>query len=104
MLDPAVFDYDARAPLELVAYSEQVRDDTALQDITYASPAGGKVPAYLIFPASESPRAGVVFGHWGEGNREEFVQEARILARLGCVSLCLDAPYRRPQEYEPQAA
>jgi pimeloyl-ACP methyl ester carboxylesterase len=101
MLDPAVFAYDAQAPLELEVHSEQVRDDTTLQDITYASTAGGKVSAYLIFPASESPRAGLVFGHWGEGNREEFVAEARILARLGCVSLCLDAPYRRPEEYEP---
>jgi hypothetical protein len=58
MLDPAVFAYDRLAALELVVYSEQVRDNTTVQDITYASPVGGKVPAYLIFPASESPRAG----------------------------------------------
>jgi cephalosporin-C deacetylase-like acetyl esterase len=102
MLDPAVFAYNASAPLELVVHSEQVRDDnTTLQDITYASPAGGKVSAYLIFPSSETPGAGVIFGHWGEGNREEFVPEAQILARLGCVSLCLDATYRRPEENEP---
>jgi hypothetical protein len=102
MLDPAVFVYNAQAPLEVAVYSEQVRDNTILQDITYASPAGGKVSAYLIFSASASPRAGMLFGHWGEGNREEFVAEARILAHLGCVSLCIDAPYRRSQEYQPQ--
>jgi cephalosporin-C deacetylase-like acetyl esterase len=102
MLDPAAFVYNAQAPLQVAVCSEQVRDDTTLQDITYASPAGGKVPAYLIFPASESPRAGLLFGHWGEGNREEFVEEAQILAQLGYVSLCIDAPYRRPQEYAPQ--
>jgi pimeloyl-ACP methyl ester carboxylesterase len=102
MLDPSVFAYHAQAPLELVVCSEQVQDDATLQDIAYASPAGGRVSAYLISPASTSPRAGLIFGHWGEGNREEFVEEARILARLGWVSLCLDAPYRRPQEYEPQ--
>jgi fermentation-respiration switch protein FrsA (DUF1100 family) len=102
MLDPAVFVYNRQAPLEVVVHSEQVRDDTVLQDIRYNSPAGGKVTAYLIFPASASLRAGLLFGHWGEGNREEFVEEARILAHLGCVSPCIDAPYQRPQEYEPQ--
>jgi pimeloyl-ACP methyl ester carboxylesterase len=56
----------------------------------------------LIVPAAVKPGAGLIFGHWGEGNRDEFVDEAVILARLGFVSLCLDAPYRRPAEYEPQ--
>jgi pimeloyl-ACP methyl ester carboxylesterase len=102
MLDPSVFAYHEQAPLELVVCSEQVQDDVTLQDIAYASPAGGRVSAYLISPVSAPPRVGLIFGHWGEGNREEFVEEARILTRLGWVSLCLDAPYRRPQEYEPQ--
>jgi hypothetical protein len=44
----------------------------------------------------------LLFGHWGEGNREEFVEEARILAHVGCVSLCIDAPYRRSQEHQQQ--
>ena len=56
----------------------------------------------LIFPSQQAPGAGLSFGHLGEGNREEFVNEAIILTRLGFVSLCLDAPFRRPVEYEPQ--
>lgn len=67
----------------------------------YASPLGGKVSGYLIGSVESKPRAGLIFGHWGEGNREEFVDEAVILARLGFVSLCLDAPFRRPAKYEP---
>jgi hypothetical protein len=47
-------------------------------------------------------RAGLIFGHWGEGDRGEFVAEAVLLAHLGFVSLCLDAPFRRPAEYEPE--
>lgn len=62
----------------------------------------GKVSAYLIFPSQQTPTAGLLFEHWGEGNREEFVDEATVLTRLGFVSLCLDAPYRRPTEYEPK--
>ncbi len=104
MLDPAAFAYDAQAPLEFAVRSERQRDDVIIQDITYASPAGGKVSAYLIFSAGEPAKAGLIFGHWGEGNREEFVEEAVILARLGFVSLCLDAPFRRPTEYQPRPA
>ncbi|HEY7357799.1 MAG TPA: alpha/beta fold hydrolase [Ktedonobacterales bacterium] len=101
MLDLSTFAYDASAPLELVSSAERRRAGATIQAITYASPAGGNVSAYLIFSAGEPAKAGVIFGHWGEGNREEFVEEAVVLARLGFVSLCLDAPFRRPAEYEP---
>jgi len=96
MLDPSAFLYDQHVPLDLAVLSERTQEGTTLQDIRYASPHGGQVPAYLIFPSLHAPRAGVIFGHWGEGDREEFVEEATILARLGIVSLCPDAPFRRP--------
>jgi dienelactone hydrolase len=101
MLDPSAFLYDQQASLELTVLSERSQDGTTIQDVTYASPRDGEVPAYLIFPSTQAPAAGLIFGHWGEGNREEFVDEAVILARLGFVSLCLDAPFRRPTEHEP---
>jgi len=104
MLDPSAFLYDQNASLELTVLSERTQDNTTIQDMTYASPRGGEVPAYLIFPSKQTPRAGLIFGHWGEGNREEFVDEAVILASLGFVSLCLDAPFRRPVEHEPPLA
>jgi dienelactone hydrolase len=101
MLDPSAFLYDQKASLELTVLSERAQDGTVMQDMTYASPRGGEVPAYLIFSSQQQPQAGLIFGHWGEGNREEFVDEAVILARLGFVSLCLDAPFWRPMEHEP---
>lgn len=104
MLDPSAFLYDQKASLELTVLSERTQDGTTIQDMTYASPRGGKVPAYLIFPSQQAPRAGLIFGHWGEGNREEFVGEAVILAHLGFVSLCPDAPHQRPMEHEPPLA
>jgi dienelactone hydrolase len=100
MLDPSAFLYDQQATLELTILSELSQDGTTIQDVTYASPRGGEVPAYLIFPSTQAPGAGLIFGHWGEGNREEFVDEAVILARLGFVSLCPDAPFKRPIEHE----
>jgi hypothetical protein len=101
MPDVSLFQYAENAPLDVVVLAERVSGGAIVRDITYASPRGGQAPAYLILPSHSAPQAGVIFGHWGEGNREEFVDEAVILAELGFASLCLDAPFLRPQEREP---
>lgn len=102
MLDVSLFAYKAEAPFEFTVVSEQMRDDVRIQDISFKSPLSGKVSAYLILPAESEALAGLIFGHWGEGDRGEFVDEAVVLAQLGFVSLCLDASFRRPAEYEPE--
>ncbi|EFH88304.1 dipeptidyl aminopeptidase/acylaminoacyl-peptidase-like protein [Ktedonobacter racemifer DSM 44963] len=95
----SMFNYDPSAPLDFEVLSEQKQRNTTLQDITYTSPKGGKVPAYLIIPPEAGPFAGVIFVHWGEGNRDEFVDEALELAPLGTVSLLIDAPLARPEPW-----
>jgi hypothetical protein len=35
-------------------------------------------------------RPGIVFGHWGPGNRSEFVPEAIVYAKAGAVSLLIN--------------
>jgi cephalosporin-C deacetylase-like acetyl esterase len=73
-----------------------------VEDISFKSPLRGRVSAFLVITGETQARAGLIFGHWGEGDREEFVDEAVVLAHLGFVSLCLDAPFRRPLEFEPE--
>lgn len=102
MLDPSTFAYNAEAPFELTILSEQVTDGCRIQDVSFKSPMSGKVSAYLIVPPEPQPQAGLIFGHWGQGNRGEFMDEAVVLAHLGCISFCLDAPFRRPGAYEPE--
>jgi dienelactone hydrolase len=92
---PAVFDYDATAALDLKEAGSWRRDGAAVRDISYASPKGGRVPAYLVVPDGSGPFAAVVFVHWGQGNRSEFIAEALALARAGAVSLLIDAPNNR---------
>ena len=104
MLDPSIFLYDQKSPVDLTVLSQRTQHEAIIQDVSYASPLGGKVSGYLIVSRESEPRAGLIFGHWGEGNREEFVDEAVILTRLGFVALCLDAPFRRPAEYGPSLA
>src|SRR6184192_1734613 len=44
------FDYDAKAPLGLTEVGVEHRAAADVHDITYASPRGGCVPAYLVVP------------------------------------------------------
>lgn len=102
MLDRSVYAYREAEPFELTVLAERVQENARVQDVSFKSPLSGMVSAYLVLPLRARPRAGLIFGHWGEGDRGEFVDESVVLARLGIVSLCLDASFRRPQAYEPE--
>lgn len=91
-----VTDYDAKAPLDVKTVRAQQRGDVTVTELTYASPKGGRVPAYLVAPPGPGPFAGLVFLHWTQGSKNEFLDEALTLARAGVVSLLVDAPHVRP--------
>jgi cephalosporin-C deacetylase-like acetyl esterase len=95
------FDYDAHAPLDIKEVSVQDRAGVKVHDITYASPKGGVVPAYLVVPHEKGKFAAILWGHWmmpnsPTANRSEFLDEAVALASAGVVSLLIDAPMVRP--------
>ncbi|HKP81138.1 MAG TPA: hypothetical protein VJT69_03920 [Pyrinomonadaceae bacterium] len=96
------FDYDAKAPLEMKILGTEKRGEATVYDITYASPKGGVVPAYLVVPAKgKGPFAAVIWGHWywtnsEMRNRKQFLDEAVALAPAGVVSLLTDGPVARP--------
>src|ERR1700757_381876 len=94
-----LFDYDATQPLDLHDKVIAEFEGGVLHDITYASPKGGPVAAYLIVPNGKGPFAAVLFGHWGNGTRAEFIPEAKIYARAGAVSSIPDYPWDRPQPW-----
>lgn len=92
----SLFDYDSLASLDIQERSVSHQNGVEVHDISYASPRGSRVTAYLIVPAAEGPFAGVIFLHWAAGNRDEFLNEASQIAKLGAVCILLDAPFRRP--------
>jgi dienelactone hydrolase len=95
--DPArFFEYDRDAPLDFRVSAEEAVEGTIVQDVSYLSARKGRVPAYLVRPAGEGPFAGIVYMHWGQGDRTEFLSEAVLLAKRGAISLMIDAPYHRP--------
>ena len=95
------FDYDAKAPLDLQERSVETVDGVEVHDVTYASPMGGRVPAYLLVPPGTGRHAGLLFMHWGQGNRSEFLAEGVAAARGGAACLLIDAPYHREEFQGP---
>jgi dienelactone hydrolase len=101
-------DYDRNAPLDIKDVGVEQRGDVAVHDISYASPKGGRVPAYMVVPSGKGPFAAVIWGHWYWNNsefrnRKEFLAEAVALAHAGVVSLLTDGPIARPGHMEDKA-
>jgi dienelactone hydrolase len=101
-------DYDHNAPLDVKEVSVDKRGTIAVHNISYASPKGGRVPAYLVVPEGKGPFAAVLWGHWywsnsSMRNRSEFLEEAIVLAHSGVVSLLPDGPIARPGHVENKA-
>ena len=101
------FDYDKSASLELKTVGKETRGDVTVYDVTYVSPKGGVVPAYIVVPKGKGKFAGVVWGHWYWGNspmrnRKEFLDEAIAIAPAGVVSILPDGPIARPGFVEDQ--
>jgi dienelactone hydrolase len=95
------FDYDHQAPLNIKQLGVERRANATIYDITYDSPKGGVVPAYLVVPKGRGPFAAVIWGHWcwqnsELRNRKQFLDEALALAPSGVVSLLTDHPTSRP--------
>jgi dienelactone hydrolase len=102
---PQKFEYDNNAPLDIREASSEVRGNVTVHDISYASPKGGRVPAYLVVPNGKGPFAAIIWGHWywensAMRNRKEFLDEAVALAPSGIVSLLTDGPIARPGHIE----
>jgi dienelactone hydrolase len=93
------FDYDSKVPLDIQEGKAELRDEILIKDITFASPKGGRVGAYLIVPPGKGPFAGLMFGHWGLGTRSEFIPEALLYAQAGVVSILPDYPWSRAAQW-----
>ena len=87
--------YDARVPLAVEEKPVKDYGTSRLVDLSFASPRGGRVPAYAVIPARGGHPAGIVWQHWGQGDRSSFLPEALALAERGAASLLVDAPFRR---------
>jgi dienelactone hydrolase len=94
------FDNDSHAALETRETDVQKRGNVRLIELNYAGDSGDRVPAYLLIPSGNGPFPAIIWGHWLKkdsplANKDEFLEEALVLARSGVVSLLIDAPQAR---------
>ena len=93
-----MFLYDRKMPLDVREIGVENRDGIQVHDISYVSPKGGRVTAYLVAPPGKGKFAGLIFMHMRPGSRTIFLDEALSYARTGAVSLVIDAPFSRAGE------
>jgi len=96
------FAYDASQPLDAEVVLLDRFPGAVVYDVSYASPKGGRVTALLVTPEAPGRYAGMLFGHWGGGDRAEFLPEAILLARAGAVSLLPAYPWTRPAPWRQE--
>ena len=93
-----MFEYQQNAPLDVKENGVEDKNGIRIHDISYASPKGGRVTAYLVVPARKGKLAGIIFMHQRPGSRKAFLDEALKFAEAGAVSLLIDAPFSRTGE------
>jgi dienelactone hydrolase len=67
---------------------------------TYGAPGGGEVTGYVVreLEPADDDVAGIVFAHGAGGGADDFLNEARELARRGAVVLATDSPFVRSED------
>jgi cephalosporin-C deacetylase-like acetyl esterase len=94
--------YDAATPLgeRVVKPAVEAAGGARVTDFAYASLGGGEVTGWLVEPpvAVPAPYAGLVYVHGSETDSDDLLDEAVAMARVGAVSLVIDAPFARPSK------
>ncbi|MDQ7794897.1 MAG: acetylxylan esterase [bacterium] len=98
-----MFSYDSTQALDVREEAARPGAAHVVHDLTYASPLGGRVPAYLVVPDGPGPFPAIIYVHPGQGDRSTYLPEAQALATAGVASLLIDAPFRRPDFTRPAA-
>jgi dienelactone hydrolase len=101
-----LFAYDHSATLDVKEVSSREQDGVTIRDLNFASsnPDHKRVDAYLVSPKGTGKFAGLLFFHWlGEvkSDRNEFLDEAIVLAKRGTVSLLMQGYFpwtKQPSE------
>lgn len=66
-----------------------------MHDVSFRSPKGGRVPAFLVVPEGRRPFAGLILQHGLPGTRGDMLDQAKNFSRLGAVVIAIDAPFDR---------
>lgn len=91
----SLFEYSADEPLELRVVESKENADFIREEITYASPMGGEVPATILRPRDAATPPGLVVMHGSGGTRADLRLQAIAYAELGVMAILIDGPSAR---------
>jgi dienelactone hydrolase len=91
------FGYDRGAALQIQARRIAAGRAGTVHDVSFVSPRGGRVPAYLVVPTGRGRHPAVVLMHGAGGDRRELLGLAAGLAARGIVGLTISSPVARLQ-------
>ena len=93
---PSLFGYDRSAPLGFRDRGRVNRNyPIQVRDVSYASPRGGRVSAFLVEPPGKGPFPAVIYLHGSGEDRTRLVVPAAWLAARGAVALAIDSAFVR---------
>lgn len=93
-----LFEYDQEFPVDLVIEAEESREGVTVQTVKYygaENPTYQKalrVSAYLVLPIGNGPFPAILYLHAGMMNKDQYLDEAILLAQQGVVCLVIDGP------------
>lgn len=90
-----LFDYNPHAALDIRDAGSTREGAVTVHDLSFTSPKGGRVPAYLVVPHAGRTLAGLILQHGLPGSRSDMLAEAKSLSRRGAVVIAIDAPFAR---------
>jgi len=93
----SVFEYDQSKSFDIIINGQTEKDGHEVIDFTYASPAGGRVPALMFLPKGEGPFPGLIILHGLPGNRHNTPWLAEKYVPMGALVVSITAPFARPE-------
>jgi uncharacterized protein len=94
----ATFGYDRSQAMDLTVRASGVREGVTINELSYASPRGGRATGFLFVPQGTGPFAGIIVQHGMPSRASDMTPQAVEIARRGAVVIAIDAPWARTGE------
>jgi dienelactone hydrolase len=90
------FEYNKTVPLDFKVEKTEIQDQILINTINFKNDKSENISAYLLQPKAIGRFPGIIYQHWGEDNKEQFLEEAESMAKKGFICLLVNAPWLRP--------
>ncbi len=91
------FQYTPVKHMSYIIDSTYADGNVKIKKISYLSTDSFLVTAFLIVPSTKAKTPLIIFQHWGEGNKTEFLEEAINLSKNGITCILPDAVWLCPK-------